>query len=199
MKNYNILQRKYSKTGFCVHHIDCNSENDDPSNLLVCTPGEHWELHFQLYLDALRAGDEEGQRRHGRACNCINNQNRLGNPSISGFKSTDATKEKISATQMGKKHSEETLAKMSAAHTGKKHSEETLAKLSAARKGTQTGAKNHKSVKVMNTDSGEIYDSIKQAAYDYGLNRSTLVNYLNGNRVNKTNLIKLTPIEYEQN
>ena len=100
---------------------------------------------------------------------------------------------------MGKKHSEETLAKMSAAHTGKKHSEETLAKLSAARKGTQTGAKNHKSVKVMNTDSGEIYDSIKQAAYDYGLNRSTLVNYLNGNRVNKTNLIKLTPIEYEQN
>jgi len=33
--------------GMHIHHIDGNPRNNDPINLLACTPEEHWEIHFK--------------------------------------------------------------------------------------------------------------------------------------------------------
>lgn len=32
--------------GMHIHHIDGNSSNDSPLNLLACTPEEHWKIHY---------------------------------------------------------------------------------------------------------------------------------------------------------
>lgn len=33
--------------GYQIHHIDCNHENNDPSNLVAVTPEEHARLHIE--------------------------------------------------------------------------------------------------------------------------------------------------------
>ena len=42
--------------GMHVHHIDGNRTNDDPNNLMVCTPEEHAELHRQMGDKILSTG-----------------------------------------------------------------------------------------------------------------------------------------------
>lgn len=33
-------------SGMHIHHIDGNRDNNDPSNLLLCSPREHYEIHL---------------------------------------------------------------------------------------------------------------------------------------------------------
>lgn len=49
-KKYRKIWEDYHRAcilpGMHIHHIDGNCENDDPENLLICTPEEHWQIHF---------------------------------------------------------------------------------------------------------------------------------------------------------
>ena len=93
----------------------------------------------------------------------------------------------------GKTHSEETKEAQRIIKLGKKASKETTDKMSKSKL-----EKNHKSTKVIDKTTLEVFDSISKAARYYKYPQSTLAEYLRGGKKNKTNLILLT--EYiEQN
>ncbi len=101
-----------------------------------------------------------------------------------GKKASEDHKRKLSEVRKGKKRSEETRKKMSDAQKGKKlginHSDETRKKMSENSKG-----KNSK--KVINIETGEIYNSVKEVSEILNINYGTLRGKLNGSRKNNTN------------
>jgi hypothetical protein len=50
-KNYRKIWEEYNgkkiPKGYHIHHIDGNHSNNDPNNLICCSPQEHWNIHFQ--------------------------------------------------------------------------------------------------------------------------------------------------------
>lgn len=82
--------------GWSLHHIDGNYKNNDISNLTVVTHQEHWELHFQMFLDAKRKGDNDNTRQNGQACNFLNNSYQLKEPILSGWTRRHKSKKKQS-------------------------------------------------------------------------------------------------------
>ena len=71
---------------------------------------------------------------------------------------------KVSKGRLGCKNSPEMRAKISKALTGKKLKEETKSKIRESRKGKCTEGKNPRARKVINLDTGEIFDSISCAS-----------------------------------
>ena len=119
---------------------------------------------------------------------------------------SEKTRSKISESNKGKKRtqeyidkmklrvvSEETKLKLSIASKGKKASEETKLKLSIAKKGKKPTeqcllkAKERTSKKVINTVTGEIYNSATELASILGIKRTTLTARLSGKSTNYTN------------
>lgn len=82
---------------------------------------------------------------------------------------------------LGHKHTEETKEKMAKTRKGRKYSEEHKLKT----KNSMIG-KNCK--KIINTQTGKIYNSIEEAAKDIGISRVALSLKLTGKTKNKTNL-----------
>jgi group I intron endonuclease len=89
---------------------------------------------------------------------------------------------KVSKGTLGCKYSEESKKKISQALTGMKKSEETKAKVRISRKGKCVGSNNHKAQKIINLDTGEIFDTISCACSKYGLNHSGIVLVCKGRR-----------------
>lgn len=125
-----------------------------------------------------------------------------------GIKVSDETRKKLSIAfsgenhpNFGKKLSKETCLKKS---ESLKNSDKNLRdkklpdwwkeKIRATKIGElnpmygRTGAKHPNSRKVINTDTGEIYDSVSIAAESNGMKMKTLYNMLSGHRTNKLNL-----------
>lgn len=87
--------------------------------------------------------------------------------------------------------SNETKEKMSKSQTGRIISEEHRQKISKALKGEKHpmyGKPAPNAKKVINTETGVIYYTIKEAAEANGINKNTLIAMLSGRRINKTNL-----------
>ena len=68
---------------------------------------------------------------------------------------------------------------------GKKHSEATILLMKSQR----AGGNNVNAKKVLNTNTGEIYKCVGDAADKEGINKQILYKYLKGSRVNKSNLV----------
>lgn len=83
-----------------------------------------------------------------------------------GSKKSNETIIKMSKVKIGKLKSEETKLKMSKYRTGKKHSESTIQKMS--------GSNHHSSRKVINIETGVIYDSVSDAAKANNIRVNTL-------------------------
>lgn len=129
---------------------------------------------------------------------------------------TDEHKDKLRAIRLGTKHSESSKLKMSLSRMGdknvnygkkiqvsqrtkdkiskktsgsnnpmwgKKHSEETKNSISKKAIGRIPGT----AKKVIDTETGQIFNSAKEAAMHAGINHGTMKDRLNGRRTNKTN------------
>lgn len=122
--------------------------------------------------------------------------------SLTGFRHSEESRAKISKGLIGRPVSEETRRKISESNKNKYRSPETARKISDALKGrkipkevlkkrgkSQSGANHYKARVIVNTQNGVFYDCITEAAECYGINRSTLNNFLTGFRKNKTHLV----------
>jgi group I intron endonuclease len=122
--------------------------------------------------------------------------------SLTGFRHTEESRAKISKGLTGRPVSEETRHKLSESNKNKHRLPETARKISEALKGrkipkdvldkrskTISGANNCRAKIIVNLQNGVFYGCIEEAAECYGINRSTLNNYLIGNRKNKTCLV----------
>ena len=103
-----------------------------------------------------------------------------GNKYCLGRKLSQETKDKISEVQKGKKLSEETKNKIRNKLIGRIISEENKIKLSELR-----------SIKLLDTSTGIIYNSMKEASLILNISRSYLSSMLNNKVPNTTSLIKL--------
>ncbi len=81
---------------------------------------------------------------------------------------------KISKGTLGFQYSEESRRRMSAAQRGKRLSDETKLRIIRSRTGVMTGAANHRSKRVQNIDTGEIFESQGIAAKKMGICQSDI-------------------------
>lgn len=124
-----------------------------------------------------------------------------GGEGASGYKLTEEHKDKIRQSKIGnknpnygKKLSDEICKKMSNSRSGNKHylfgqkiTDEMKKRLSEASKGKLIGGKHHQAKKVINIETDEIYDTIKEVAELLGIKYSTLRAKLTGQNKNNTN------------
>ena len=80
----------------------------------------------------------------------------------------------------GKHHTEETRKKLSKIHKGKILSEETKRKMSEARKGKYKGANHPQARKIICIETGEIFNTITQAAEKYKLHATSITQCCKG-------------------
>lgn len=106
-----------------------------------------------------------------------------GGDGVSGIKRSIETREKIRQGHLGKILSEEQKEKIRQYNLGKKLSEETKNKISL----NTRGSNNHKSRKIIDIITLEIFDSVTSAANSIGMKRDTLFGQLRYYK-NKTNL-----------
>jgi len=93
----------------------------------------------------------------------------IGGNGTKGYRFSKESKRKMSLSRKG-------------IHAGKKNpnykarhfTKETIRKMSLAKKGKYTGADNWRSVKVINLDTLEVFDSITQAAEKHGINNRNI-------------------------
>ena len=103
--------------GYIIHHKNEDKEDNDPSNLILMTHGEHSSLHH--------TGLKHNEETKKKISEAVRNR-----PSIS-----QETRDKLSIANMGHSVSLETKQKISKGNRGKTFSDEHRAKLSEARKG----------------------------------------------------------------
>jgi group I intron endonuclease len=110
------------------------------------------------------------------------------------------TRLKMSKSRTGKMMSAETKSKLAESSRGNsyakgyKHTKEAKIRMSNAKKGCTTTENQKESARIANskrvvdTESGIIYNSIKECALHLMINSYTLGRYLNGKRKNKTKM-----------
>lgn len=132
---------------------------------------------------------------NGTLCNLTN-----GGDGSLGLKHTEETKNKMSIKRKNNpKYTERLKSKefitqrikslkingYVGSMKGKKHSEATILLMKSQR----AGGNNVNAKKVLNTNTGEIYKCVGDAADKEGINKQILYKYLKGSRVNKSNLV----------
>lgn len=101
----------------------------------------------------------------------------ISHKGISNGPCSEKTKKKRSIALTGKKRSKETKKKLSDAQRGKHYSEESRKKMSDLKKGEKNynfGKPAHNRRKVINLETGEIYDSVKLASIINHIHKSTM-------------------------
>jgi hypothetical protein len=142
-KIWEEYNNKTIPSGYHIHHIDGDSHNNSPENLLCVSPEEHWKMHYEqgdiiakngIFIQgASGAGKLGGAAGKGKT---ISEEQRL-KMSISIKKAYS----KKGSWNKGRKRSKETKEKISAATAGSNNprynkpvSEETRLKISKTKK-----------------------------------------------------------------
>ncbi len=78
--NYNLSQKKYSKSaGRVRHHIDFNKSNNNPNNIKRMQWGEHWQIHYNQASTQHKNEEYRKKIAAGRARYWANPENRRRN------------------------------------------------------------------------------------------------------------------------
>jgi len=99
------------------------------------------------------------------------------------------TREKLREANLGKKLSTDTIEKIKKASSGRVFSEETKEKIRGSKVGKKNamfGKSSHNSLKVINLETNRIFNSVREAEVESGINKGVLVNKLNGRTRNNT-------------
>jgi hypothetical protein len=111
--------------------------------------------------------------------------------SMKGVKKTETHRLKLKIYRQGKKWDDDVKRKISERKIGKpswnkgiKFSEESKIKMSNSKKGKKTGGANPKSKKVINMDSGEIFNTLKEAAESIKMNYSNFKHKIKNKKIN---------------
>jgi group I intron endonuclease len=123
------------------------------------------ELFWQKHYDTI---NEKG-------LNCFYTTDENGHREIS-----EKTKLKMSLAQKGRKHSEETRLKISESNKGKIMSEESKIKASQTKKGCKglPGKYNPMAIKIINIETNQTWDTIKDCAEYYNVDSATIPNWI---------------------
>jgi group I intron endonuclease len=151
-------------------------------NCILTNVGEKKQVHNEETIKKMsewhkgKVVSKETRKKISEASKNISEETRKKmSESKKGTKQSEETIKKRVEKIKGKKRSEESKQKMSEKHKGKKMSEEARKKMSES-----------KSKKVINTETGEIYNSVTEMCKILGLNRSTITNRLSGHLKNNT-------------
>lgn len=120
-----------------------------------------WQKHYKTI-------DEKG-------LNCFYTTDENGHREIS-----EETKFKMSIAQKGRKHSKETKLKISESNKGKIMSEESKLKMSQSSKGksSQPGKYNPMAIRIINIETNQTWDTIKDCAEYYNVDSATIPNWI---------------------
>lgn len=167
-KNQIRLYNSFLKYGVINHNFEIIEECEiDQLN--------NQERYWQDYYDVI---GENG-------LNCI-----LTATDSKHVKVSDETKLKMSLAQKGRKHSKETKLKMSTSQKGKKRSEESKIKMSISSKGCKgmKGKNNPLAIKIINIETKQTWDTMKDCAKYYNVDPKTIFNWVNYKTKNKPSL-----------
>ena len=203
-----LLQRHFNKYGASDLKFEILMHVNNV-NLLISEEQKYIDLHNPFFNICRKAGSslgfkhsEESKKKMSLARKGIKRspmtqeqKEKLRNAHI-GKKATRETKEKMrikksgkNNVMFGKQHSEQAKEKMSQAKLGKTASEKTKEKMSESHRNIRP-IWNEK--KLIDTNTKEIFPSIKEAAFLNNINRNTLSAFVTGRNPNKTNLIYYT-------
>lgn len=122
-----------------------------------------------------------------------------GGEGTKGYRLTQEHKDSIRKSKIGqnnpnfgKKLSKETCRKMGLSRSGDKHYKVVVDdnfrnRMSLASKGKLLGGKHHQAKKVINTETGEVFSTIKEVAEILGIKFTTMAARLRGQNINNTN------------
>lgn len=135
---------KYGFDNFAVDIID-TAETSEELNQKEC----YWIEHYNAFTDGYNY--------------CI------GGNGTRGYKFSEEAKRKMSLSRKGV-HAGDKNPNYKARH----FTEETIRKMSIAKKGKYTGTDSWRSVKIINLDTLEVFDTITQAGEKYGIKNSNI-------------------------
>lgn len=170
VKGQKALQNSFFKHGVDNHIFEIIEECDH--NEL-----NNRERYWQDYYNVLKFG------LNCKLTSCLDKSGYL----------TENIKDKISKSHIGIVPNETTRLKMSESaklRIRKPHTKEHSLNISIGKKGKKLSEEHKLSLckKVIDTETNMIYNSVKEAADFFNINRSTLTQYLCGFRTNKTTL-----------
>jgi hypothetical protein len=155
------------------------NRNNHWQNIIACTDYKVQIMFDDLTWEEANEKEIELVALYGRrdlGLGTLVNLTDGGDGSV-GCKPNKETRQKQSEAKKGKKQSEEHIRKVSEANKGKKRSEETRKKMSE---------NSGNSKKVINTETNEIYNSLREMCKIIGLKYSTIASKLNGHKKNNT-------------
>jgi|LakMenEpi03Aug12_release.lakeMendotaPanAssembly.Ray.scaffolds.fasta_scaffold442686_2 group I intron endonuclease len=188
-KNLRCKSQRRLYSSFVYHGV----ENHTFEIIKECMVEEipYYERHYQEFYNVL-------DKDYGLNCKlskvgekkqvCSDETRQKMSEKAKGRKLSEGAKRKLSIFlignkyNLGKKQSEDHIKKKVEKTKGKKRSEESRKKISESKKGNKNGCK-----KVINTETNENYNSLKEMCEILGLNYSTMINKLSGHSKNNTN------------
>jgi len=147
----------------------------EPEELVFLTAAEHHKIgSFCKRNSEARKGKKHSEEAKRKISESLKGKH---------WKLSEETRKKLSEAKKGKKLSEETRKKMSEAKKGKhwKLSEETRKKMSEAKKGKLINRKD-RSKKVLCVETGEVFESARDAHRQTGINPGSISLACNGKR-----------------
>ena len=157
-KNQHRLYNSFLKYGVINHIFEIIEECEID---LLNKRELFWQKHYKTI-------NEKG-------LNCFYTTDENGHREIS-----EKTKLKMSLAQKGRKHSEETKLKISESNKGKIISEESKFKSSQSKKGKggRPGKYNPMAIKIINIETNQTWDTIKDCAKYYNVDPATIPNWI---------------------
>jgi hypothetical protein len=210
--NYRRIWERFHKRkipkGFHVHHADGNPNNNEISNLQLLSPQDHAEAHRKLghkvsekFIGKANAWDlqtlEDREKIRAKISKRVKGKN-LGkiHTEEARHNMSEAHKGQISWLK-GKSMPVETREKLRRAHLGKRRSSESKekARQTMLSRGRNSRGSHGNAKQIICLNTGQIWDCLKDASEELGINYVTLKQFLNKPR-ETTRFSRLKSLRY---